>query len=420
MHRIGFVVLVGVLHAGDAAAQWSEADRRTIASLRLNQLPAVPPDPSNRVADDANAAALGKELFFDERFSKPGNVSCATCHQPAFQFQDGRPRGKAIGITPRRTQPLANVSHAPWLFWDGRKDSAWSQALAPLEDPAEHGGTRVLYVRLVSLHYRTEYEAVFGALPSLVDLPEHAGPLGTPGERIAWRSIAKERQRALNRAFANIGKAIAAYERTIVHAASRFDRFANALVRGVTPTDETDRLNEDEQAGLALFIGKAQCINCHSGPLFTDQYFHSTRVPPLDAARPDLGRFLGSDSVLADEFNCLGPHSDAKAEACRELKHIVHADPLQKRAFKTPSLRGVATRPPYMHAGQFATLEAVIAHYIAAPEADPTFKPGQHQHNLGSELLPLMLTAREAGQLVAFLKTLDGAVVEKPTGVRRP
>lgn len=395
-------------------ARWSEAELRAIASLRLSQLPPLPADPSNRHADDARAAALGKELFFDERFSKPGNVSCATCHQPTHQFQDGRPRGKAIGLTPRRTQPLANVAYSPWLFWDGRKDSLWAQALAPLEDAAEHGATRMYLARQVALHYRAEYEAVFGALPDFAGLPEHAGPSGTSAERIAWRNVPEERRREVTRAFANIGKALAAYLRTLVHTPSRFDRYAETLVRRERRRDDDARLTPDEEAGLALFIGKAQCLNCHSGPLFTDHYFHSTRVPPLDAARPDLGRFLGSEDVLADEFNCLGPFSDAAPSQCRELQAIVRADPLQKRAFKTPSLRGVAARPPYMHAGQFATLEAVIAHYIAAPEADRSFSPGRHQHKFGSELVPLALDAREAARLAAFLRTLDSTAAERP------
>ena len=395
-----------------AQSPWSTEEVKVIASMRLNQLPSTPPDPSNKFERDPNAIALGKELFFDERFSRPGNVSCATCHQPAFQFQDGKPRGRGIGETPRRTQPLANAAHGPWLFWDGRKDSLWSQALAPLEDAKEHGGTRTLYAHLVAEHYRAEYETVFGPLPDLTKVPRHAGPKGTPPEMIAWRGLEKATQNTVSRVFSNLGKAIAAYEKTIVHTPSRFDRYAESVASGKRDVAANAQLTREEEMGLALFIGRARCNTCHTGPLMTDHYFHSTRVPPREPGRADLGRYLGADEVLADEFNCLGPFSDAKPEHCKELKFIVHADPFQKRAFKTPSLRGVAMRPPYMHAGQFADLERVIAHYREAPESLPPDQRLVQDHLMGSELLPLKLSDQEAKAIVAFLKALDSTAVE--------
>jgi cytochrome c peroxidase len=409
-------LLTTVFIASTALAQtpWSAEEIKVIGSMRLGQLPPTPSDPSNKFERDPSAIALGKELFFDERFSKTGNVSCATCHQPAFQFQDGKPRGKAIGETPRRTQPIANAAHGPWFFWDGRKDSLWSQALAPLEDAKEHGGTRALYAHLVAEHYRAEYESVFGALPDLSKVPKDAGPKGKPSKMIAWRMLDKDTQRTVSRVFVNLGKAIAAYEKTIVHTASRFDRYAEALVSGKLPAIANAQLTREEESGLALFIGRARCNNCHTGPLMTDHYFHATRVPPREAGRADQGRYLGADEVLADEFNCLGPFSDAKPEQCKELKFIVYADPFQKRAFKTPGLRGVAARPPYMHAGQFADLDRVIAHYRDAPESLPPDLRFVQGHLMGSELLPLKLSDQEAKAIVAFLKTLDSTAVEVP------
>ena len=395
-----------------AQMPWSAAEIKTIASMRLNQLPPAPADSSNKFERDANAIALGKELFFDERFSKPGNVSCATCHQPAFQFQDGKPRGRAIGQTPRRTQPLANIAHGPWFFWDGRKDSLWSQALGPMEDAKEHGGTRALYVHLVAEHYRGEYETVFGLLPDVSKVPRHAGPKGTPSEMIAWRGLDKATQNTVSRVFSNLGKAIAAYEKTIVHTPSRFDGYAEGVANGKRNAAANAQLTREEEEGLALFIGRARCNTCHTGPLMTDHYFHSTRVPPREPGLADLGRYLGADEVLADEFNCLGSFSDAKPEQCKELKFIVHADPFQKRTFKTPSLRGVAARPPYMHAGQFADLDRVIAHYNEAPESLPPQQRIVQGHLMGSELLPLKLSDRDAMAIVAFLRTLDSTAAE--------
>jgi cytochrome c peroxidase len=148
--------------------------------------------------------------------------------------------------------------------------------------------------------------------------------------------------------------------------------------------------------------------------LFTDHFFHSTRVPPLDPARPDPGRAAGAIAVRQDPFNCLGPFSDAKPAQCAELRFMVIHDPALRRAFKTPGLRGVALRPPYMHAGQFATLPEVIRHYVKAPETVIAATPSGHTHGLGSELNPLTLSEAEIAELVAFLGTLSGPVVETP------
>ena len=102
---------------------FSSEETALIASLRLSRLPARRADPSNAHEAKPAAVALGKRLFADPRLSANGRVSCATCHDPSRQFQDGKPRGEAIGLTARRTMPLAFAGRGPWLFWDGRKDS---------------------------------------------------------------------------------------------------------------------------------------------------------------------------------------------------------------------------------------------------------------------------------------------------------
>src|SRR5260221_7572632 len=102
--------------------QWSEAELRKIRSLWIGSLPPLPPDPSDRVADDPQAAALGRKIFSDTRFSLNDSVVCATCHQPQHDFQDGLPLGKGLALTQRRTPPLSGVAYGPWYFWDGRKD----------------------------------------------------------------------------------------------------------------------------------------------------------------------------------------------------------------------------------------------------------------------------------------------------------
>jgi cytochrome c peroxidase len=390
------VLAPAALLAACNGESFSDAEKATIASMSLAALPLLPPDPTNKYADDPAAAAFGATLFFDQRMSSDGVVSCGTCHLIDRQFQDDLPRGKGIGTTDRRTMPLAGVAWGPWFFWDGRRDSLWSQALTPLENRREHGGTRTFYAHFVAENFNERYQRIFGSLPDLSTIPKHAGPLGTDPEKAAWASISPEQQEGVNRVFSNLGKAIAAFERSIVPEETRFDRFAKALADDKDP--EGDAVFTDEEiAGLKLFIGKANCSTCHTGPRLTDDSFHNTGVPVVPGLPEDLGRAGGVKEVVADPFNCFGKFSDAGPEACSELRFAVRDDPRLTRAYKPPSLRGAATRPPYMHAGQFATLEEVVDHYSRAPAAPS----GE------TELHPLTLSGRERQQLIAFLKTLS-------------
>lgn len=383
-------------------ASWSREEVETLRSLSLASLEPLAPDPSNRHGDDPRAAALGEKLFFDRRLSSNGRVSCASCHLPERDFQDGTPLATGVGTTTRRTMPIAGTAHAPWLFWDGRKDSQWAQALGPLESAVEHGGDRTQYAHLVAAAYRAEYESIFGPLPRLAGLPDHAGPVADPVRNAAWRRIPPARREEVTRVFVNIGKAIAAYERRLEPAPSRFDRYVDALASGGPLTPDA-ALSEDEVAGLRLFIGKANCASCHSGPLLTDQGFHNTGVPAVDSLPEDRGRAVGVAQALGDEFNCLSRWSDAAPAQCTELRFADDTGAALVRAYKTPSLRGVADRAPYMHAGQIATLAEVVRHYDRAPAA----AAGR------TELKPLHLTRAEQAQLVAFLGTLSAPAARR-------
>lgn len=392
---LGATLAAGVLAAG--SGEWSREERAILATLRLGQLPPTPVDPSNRVEAMPQAVALGKQLFFDARLSSNGKVSCASCHDPQQQFQDGKPVGQGVGTGIRRTMPVTGAGHSAFLFWDGRKDSLWAQALGPLEDAAEHGGNRLAFAHLVQRHYGREYEALFGALPDLRRLPAEASPLGTPAQQAAWKAMDKAAQQEVSRVFANIGKAIAAYEKTLHFGPSRLDRY----IEGVLANDKAAEqlLTVSERNGLRLFIGAGRCVTCHSGPLLTDQQFHNTGIAPHGPMPQVLGRRAAVAKVLADEFNCLGLFSDARPEQCGELRFIADG-PMLDGAYKTPSLRNVATRPPYMHAGQLGSLDEVVAHYRAAPKA----KVGK------SELERLKLSEQEVRDIAAFLATLSSPV----------
>lgn len=373
---ITLAAAAGGLTAATLPRGWSHEERALLRSLSLSSLEPLRPDPTNRYADQPAAAALGKALFFDTRLSSNGKVSCGTCHIAARDFQDGTPLASGVGTTSRRTMPIAGTAHGAWFFWDGRADSQWSQALGPLESPVEHGGSRRQYATILMTHYREKFEAVFGPTP------EHD----------------------VSRVYANMGKAIAAYERRIEPGPSRFDRYVEAELAG-RPHDAASSLAPNEEAGLRLFIGKASCANCHNGALLTDDHFHNTGVPASRAvAQADSGRASGVRTAVTGEFNCTSRYSDAKPDDCSELRFTVTEGDALLRAYKTPSLRNVAERAPYMHAGQIATLDDVVAHYDKAPRA-----PFGH-----TELKPLRLSRDEQRQIVAFLKTLTGPVQEKP------
>ncbi|MBZ9895215.1 c-type cytochrome [Mesorhizobium sp. BR1-1-6] len=390
-----FVLMAMAVLAGCGKPDFSDAEKKTIASLALSRLPALKPDTTNRFADVPAAAALGSTLFFDASMSRDGTVSCSTCHKIDRQFQDGLPQAVGVGRTNRRTMPLAGIARDPWFFWDGRRDSLWAQALTPLENPLEQAGNRAAYAHYIKARFGDRYERIFGPLPDLSDIPANASPLGSDAEKAAWRAMSDQQRDAINGVFANIGKAIAAFERSIEPPQARFDRFALDLATGAEPKGDA-AFSREEILGLKLFIGKANCVTCHNGPRFTDNGFHNTGVPPVNGLPPDRGRVDAVRQVQADPFNCFGAYRDGDVGACGELRFMVKDAPELVRAYKTPSLRGAATRPPYMHAGQFASLDEVVAHYAkAAPSVEGT-----------SEIHPLELSDRERAALVAFLKTL--------------
>jgi len=374
--------------------------------LDLSPLPPPPPDPTNRFADDPRAQRLGQFLFHDTRLSSNGQVSCATCHPADRHLADGRPFAQALGTSDRHTPALWNVAHNRWFFWDGRADSLWAQATQPIENPLEMGFTRlgVLQLFAADAALRGAYEDLFGPLPPVPDAPADAALLPAA----AWPAV--------DAFYANVAKAIAAHERRFVSDRAPFDVFVEGLRDG--DPAKLSALTPSARRGLRLFIGRGQCDLCHAGPNFTDLEFHSTRVPlARKELRRDSGRHSGIEKLLADPFNGAGPHSDDPATGRARLEFLGTRSDLIGQ-FKTPSLRNVAVTPPYMHAGQFATLRDVLRHYSTFENAfDHT--PGHFERMLA----PLNLTEEETLDLQAFLESLtdvdlDPALLAAPAGPR--
>jgi cytochrome c peroxidase len=214
---------------------------------------------------------------------------------------------------------------------------------------------------------------------------------------------------AVTQVYVDMGKAIAAYERLIMPAPSRFDQYVEALLNNDKKAMRA-ALTDDEVAGLRLFIGRAECIKCHNSPLFTNNDFHNTGVPTAQGLALDNGRASGVLKVINDEFNCLSQWSDAGENDCAELRFVTSKGEQLEAAFKPPSLRNVAETAPYMHAGQYPTLEEVLAHYN-----HPPISPVGH-----NELNPLGLTQHEMEQIIAFLKSLSGGVDAPQTLLQAP
>jgi cytochrome c peroxidase len=309
--------------------------------------PGAPPaDPTNAAADSTAAAALGRSLFFDQGLSPSGRVACATCHDPQKQLSDGLPQSKGLALGTRRTPRIALAAFSRWQFWDGRADSQWAQALGPLENEDEMGSSRVYVVQRVAASFASSYQAAFpgDALPDVRRLPSE----GKPGAA-AYDSLSDADQDAVTRAFVNVGKAIAAFERTFRARPSRLDAYAAGDFTALAPL---------EKQGLSVFLGVG-CMQCHWGPRLTDDAFHVTRTPTgRRDGQADNGRADGLAKLSASEFRASSKWSDAEhASTSFALPNT------SQGAFKTPSLRGVASGAPYGHGGEQPTLIDVMTSY---------------------------------------------------------
>lgn len=324
------------------------------------------------MSGSAAAIELGERLFFDPRLSPSGKVLCATCHAPFRGWQDGRERARGLVEVDRNTPSVLNVRYARWFGWDGAGDSLWAQSIRPIVDPREMGGSIAETAALVrgdaSLSCRVE--KAFGAIPKEDDA-----------------------------IVAALGKALAAFQETLVTGRTPFDDFRDALAR--KDAAAAKRYPAAARRGLKIFVGKGNCSACHAGPAFTNGEFHDTGVPFFIAGGfVDPGRHGGIRSLLANEFSLLGRFNDDRDGKAAVKTRRVSAEHRSFGEFKVPSLRNVALTAPYMHNGSLATLADVVRHYSELSL--------DRLHADGEKLLlrPLRLGARESADLVAFLDSL--------------
>lgn len=411
LYVVGFIAYGSILGCDQQKIEhnYSDADIQFLSKLSLTNLPAPLESKSNLYSDNMAAAKVGHRLFFDSDLSSNGAVSCATCHQPTKYFTDGLKRSVAVGVVKRNAPSVLSSAWSHWQFWDGRKDSLWSQALGPFEDPSEHNFSRTRVVRHIIEKYREPYEKVFAAIPEslyAVTQKVDATPLGTTKQKDAWHSLLPEHKKAINQVFANVGKALMAYQRQLKMQPAKFDRFIDAL--SSNSLDKSNALSSSEQRGMRLFLGRANCVSCHNGPLFSNFEFHNIGAPESDKQQVDLGRFSGIADLVNDEFTCLSEYSDAAPDSCMEMRFLKKKGPELVGAFKTPSLRNVAKTAPYMQTGQFDTLEQVISHYDTP--TPPYYNRLQHPSRPHFDILPLKLSEQEKVDLISFLQTLTSPI----------
>lgn len=392
--------------------------------FRLSPLGPLPSEPTNQVANDPRAAKLGKLLFFDQRFSANGRISCATCHQPAKAFTDGRKLAVGLAVGSRNTPTVLDTAYQQWFFLDGRTDSQWSQALQPLENPREAGSDRLHIAHLIANDpaLRQAYLQLFGPLPPLADykrFPTHARPDTDPQLPVAraWARMSSTDQIAINRVFSNFGKAIAAYERRLVNMPSPFDRYVAALKAGQSAVGYD--LSPAAKRGLKLFVGAGNCILCHPGPTFSDHQFHNLGLPLPPGVPVDTGRADGIRQVKTDPFNAAGKYSDRHTASITAHIAFLPQPQSQLGAFKTPTLRNVALTAPYMHDGRFQTLEQVMDFYARGQAASQGRLVGVRESTV--DLVP-HLSEQDKADLIAFLHTLTSeplpqSLIEPPAPI---
>lgn len=314
-----------------------------------NPVQPLPPPPLGSEADLARLGGavtpekvrLGRWLFYDARLSADASVSCASCHRPEHAFSEPTPVSTGVGGQRggRKAPTFLNAAFPiyPVYFWDGRAGSLAEQAKGPMANPVEMANTHGAVVKTVA---------------------------GIGGYRKAFREVYGDERIDIDR----VADAIAAYEATRISGNSAWDRYEAGDPSALTPV---------QQRGRALFFGEARCSACHLGPNLTDSRFHNLGV---GFSPPPEGKPVREGFKDVGRYAVTGREEDLGA-------------------FKTPTLRDVTKRAPYMHDGSMATLREVVQHYARGGNANPWLAP---------DVRDATLCACEVNAIVAFLAALDG------------
>lgn len=309
--------------------------------------------------------ALGKKLYFDTRLSKDGTVACATCHDVSRGFTDQRPVSEGIGdrLGQRNAPTTMNALLFEVFFLDGRAPSLEEQAKLPILNAVEMGQPNPQSAMSGiegDAEYRKMFQEAYGRPPSYDDL----------------------------------GRAIAAFERTLVFVDSPFDRYL---------AGDEGAVSESAKRGWALFNGKARCATCHmlnrSLPVGTDNRFHNIGV----AARKQNFEELTREALkaLASDDSARQVDQMALQTKASELgRFLVTRNQADIGAFKTLQIRNVGVTPPYMHDGSMRTLWDVMDHYNKGGEANPFLDGG---------IEPLALSEAEIDDMVEWMFALTDA-----------
>ena len=313
--------------------------------VRAQELGELPPLSSETWHTPASEA-LGKLLFFDPRLSESGQIACASCHDPELGWSDGRRFPFGHDRTPgrRNSMTLLNVGYFKRWSWDGRSASLDEQVLRAVRSPIEMNAD--LGAVIARLNGIDDYARAFVA--------------AFDGEGATAEGI---------------GKALAAFVRTIRSRRSRFDFFVGG---------DYARLSDREIEGLHLFRTRARCMNCHHGPLLSDGEFHHTGLSYYGRRFEDLGHYE------------------------------VTGEPADRGKFRTPSLRDLQFTGPWMHNGLFVDFRGILNMYSHGMTRRREPRPGEP--SLSPLIQPLDLVSSEVDAIEAFLGTLN----RRPHNLRPP
>ena len=335
------------------------ADERQAANALLLPLD-LPAGADDALLGRRDLALLGFVMFYDARLSQDGGVRCASCHDPASAFGDGRPRAQGLGALERNSPSLYNAAWLPTQFWDGRGADLGLQAIGPLETPLEMGLSRLQLAHTVASLYAEPYAAIFGPLPALGDLQRFPAQ-GGPGDA-SFAAMADADRDAVNQLAQRTSQALAAYVRQVATGRGPLDDYL---------LGNDAALDAPAQRGLTVFL-RASCSACHSGPNLSDGAYHNLGLPSWPGAPLDRGRGAITPSLAASQG-----------------------------AFRTPSLRNVGVIAPYGHNGIWPNLEAALDLHLA----------GGGRPGVGSVdplLHPRRLSPAQRSDLLAFLRSLRG------------